>query len=139
MAQIHAYLMFDNNCREAMNFYKECLGGELFMRTMGEAPESAQMPGVPKDNILHAGLTKGNLMLMASDMMGADKLVRGNNVSLSLDCESEEELHTFFTKLSEGGQVTMPIGEQFWGDVFGMLTDKFGIHWMLSFAKNKKA
>lgn len=137
MAQINAYLTFDDNCREAMEFYKECLGGELFIQTLGESPVAEQMPGASKDSIMHASLTKNSLVLMASDMMGKEKLIQGNNVSLSLNCENEEEINTLFNKLSAGGQITMPLGEQFWGAIFGMFTDKFGIHWMLNYDKKK--
>jgi PhnB protein len=72
-------------------------------------------------------------MLMASDMIGPDGLNQGNNISLSLNCSSEEEIHSFFSKLSEGGKIIEPLKPQFWGAIFGCLEDKFGIRWMFNY------
>jgi PhnB protein len=74
---------------------------------------------------------------MASDMMGKDKLVRGNAVSLLLNCSSKEEIETWFSKLSAGGKVGHPLKEEFWGSVFGDFTDEFGMRWMLNWDKPK--
>ena len=132
---IQAYLTFNGNCREAMNFYKECLGGELFFQTIGESPLSDKMPAKMKEYILHSTLTKGNLVLMGSDMVPQSGLSIGNAVSLSLQCSSEEDIHTFYRKLSEGGTADHPIEVSFWGALFGDLTDKYGNHWLLNFQK----
>lgn len=138
MTQINPYLLFGGNCREAMNFYADCLGGELTMQTMGESPMGKDMPQEMKDNIMHASLSKnGILLLMASDMMGKEEVKQGNTISLSLNCGSEDEINMFFSKLSAGGQVTQPLEDAFWGAKFGMLIDKFGMHWMLNFDKSK--
>lgn len=137
MAYIHTYLTFSGNCREAMTFYRDSLGGgELMFQTIGESPLSDQMPAQMKDSILHSTLTKGALTLIASDMVGEQELMRGNAVSLMLTGESEEELRTFYTNLSAGGQPTHPLEITFWGALFGGLTDKFGNHWLLNFDKN---
>lgn len=135
MAQINAYLGLNGRCREAMTFYKECLGGELKLMTGGETPGGC--PEGTEDQIMHASLERGNLLLMASDMQGPEYIV-GTNVSLSLSCDSEEELRTFFARLSEGGQVVLPVSEQFWGDTFGVLVDKYGFCWMLNFSKARQ-
>ncbi len=133
--QINAYLNFNGNCKEAMAFYQECLGGVLQSITMGESPMADQLPPEKKDHIMHSNLTReGVLLLMASDGMGSS--VEGTNVVLSLNCSSEEEANTFFSKLSEGGKITHPLKVEFWGALFGQLTDKFGIHWMLNYDKN---
>ena len=132
---IQAYLTFNGNCREAMNFYKECLGGELFFQTIGESPLSDRMPPKMKAYILHSTLTRGSLVLMGSDMVPQSGLSIGNAVSLSLQCSSEEDLHTFYRKLSEGGTADHPIEVSFWGALFGDLTDKYGNHWLLNFQK----
>jgi PhnB protein len=137
MTQINSYLTFSGNCREAMTFYKECLGGELSLQTVGESPLSEQMPPQMKDCILHATLNKGAIVLQGSDMTPQSGLLKGNNVSLSLGCSSEEEIRNFYAKLSEGGKADHTIEDSFWGALFGDLTDKFGNHWLLSFDKNQ--
>ena len=133
--QIQTYLTFNGNCREAMRFYKDCLGGELTLQTIGESPLSESMPAKMKDCILHATLTNDNLVLMGSDMVPQSGLVKGNAVSLSLNCASEEDINTFYHKLSEGGTADHPIEVSFWGALFGDLTDKYGNHWLLHFQK----
>lgn len=138
MTRINTYLTFNGNCREAMAFYKECLGGELFLQTIGESPLAGQMPSQMKDCILHATLTKDALVIMASDMVGEHGLIKGNAVSLMLNCSSEEEITTFYEKLSTGGKATHPLENTFWGALFGGLTDKFGNLWLLQFDKTQQ-
>tara|TARA_R110000868_G_scaffold220806_1_gene472227 strand:- start:7490 stop:7900 length:411 start_codon:yes stop_codon:yes gene_type:complete len=136
MAQIHSYLTFNGNCREAMTFYQECLGGQLTIQTVGESPLSIKMPKKMKDCILHATLTKEALVLQGSDMVPKAGLVKGNTVSLSLDCNSEEEIKEIYQKLSTNGKTDHPLEHTFWGALFGVLTDKYGNHWLLN--HNKK-
>ena len=136
MFQINAYLTFDGNCREAMTFYQDCLGGELSFQTIGESPLSEKMPKQMRESILHATLTKGNLILLATDMVSGLGLVKGNSVSLSLYCSSEEETTSSYAKLSAGGTANHPLEDSFWGALFGDLTDKFGNHWIISFNRN---
>ncbi len=138
MSAINSYLTFNGNCREAMLFYKKCLGGELDLQTVGESPLAEKMPPQMKKSILHATLINGDLLLMASDMVSEKGLIKGNAVSLMLACSSETELKRFYKKLSAGGQMTHPIEISFWGILFGNLTDKFGNQWLLHFDKNKK-
>lgn len=136
MTQIYSYLTFNGNCREAMHFYQDCLGGELTFQTIDESPLSGKMPKKMKDCILHSTLTKGALVLMGSDMVGESGLIKGNAVSLSLNCSSEEEIRNCYAKLSADGKANHPLEESFWGALFGDLTDKFGNHWILNFNKN---
>ncbi|MFM9839907.1 MAG: VOC family protein [Cyclobacteriaceae bacterium] len=138
MAQINSYLTFSGNCREAMTFYKECLGGELIFQTVGESPLSEKMPSKMKNCILHATLTRNDLVLMGSDMVPESGLVKGNAISLSINCGSEEEIKTFYKKLSSSGKADHPLEETFWGALFGDLTDKFGNHWFLNHNGNQK-
>lgn len=138
MAFIHTYLTFNGNCREAMTFYKECLGGELMLQTIGESPVSAEIPAFMKPFILHSSLTKGNLVLTASDMVPESGLTTGNTVSLLLDCNTEEEARTFYARLSADGIATHPLESTFWGALFGGLTDKFGLHWLINFEGNSR-
>ena len=133
MAQINSYLTFGGNCREAMNFYQSCLGGELYFQTVGESPMVEQIPVQMRDKILHSTLTKGALVLMASDMTPQSGLHVGNAVSLMLECESEEQIRECYYKLTEGGQATHPLEESFWGALFGGLTDRYGNNWLLNF------
>jgi PhnB protein len=133
MAQLNPYLNFDNNCREAMNFYKDCLGGELVLQTVGESPEmAAQMPPQMKDSILHSSLTSGGIVIMASDL-NREKPVDGNTIQLCVNCNNEKELNTFFSKLSAGGKVTEPITDMPWGAKYGSTIDKYGKHWLFNF------
>jgi PhnB protein len=137
MTHINAYLNFKGNCREAMTFYSECLGGELTVQTIGGSPLESQCPSAQKDDVLHSCLTKGSLMLMGSDMEGPEGFTQGNNISLSVNCSSEEEINSFFNNLSEGGKIIHPISTQFWGAMFGVLNDKFGIRWLFNYDKNQ--
>ena len=136
MAQLNPYLNFtNNNCREAMNFYKNCLGGELTLQTVGEMPAmAAQMPANMKDSILHATLKSGGISIMASDLNRENPL-GGNTFSLCINCDTEAELNAFFSKLSAGGKIIQPVGDMPWGALYGELTDKYGKLWMFNFHK----
>ncbi|MEO6685913.1 MAG: VOC family protein, partial [Dyadobacter sp.] len=106
MAQINAYLSFAGQCREAMTFYQECLGGELEFIVIEDSPMAENFPAALQKNILHASLAKGDMVFMATDMVGPDGMVKGNNVSLTITCNSEEEMNEFFSALSANGTVT---------------------------------
>jgi PhnB protein len=136
MKEIVTYLNFDGNCREAMEFYKKCLGAELYLMPFSEAP--GDFPKEAKDRIMHARLTKGSTLLMASDTMPGMPFQQGNNFSVSMQCESLQEIERLFTALGEKGKVTMPLQDTFWGARFGMLRDQFGIHWMFNFEHPKQ-
>ena len=133
--KITPYLTFSGNCREAMTFYQECLGGELKLMTIGESPMADRMPKEMQDCILHASLQKSELRLTGSDMVGEQGLLRGNAVSLLLDCESEAEIRSAYCKLAAGGNPTHPLENTFWGALFGGLTDQYGNHWLLHFGQ----
>jgi PhnB protein len=137
MTQINSYLTFNGNCREAMIFYKDCLGGELVLQTVGESPLSDKLPPQMKKSILHSTLTRDGLLLMASDMVSDKGLVRGNSVSLMLNCSSEQEIKTCYENLAKGGEATHPLENTFWGALFGDLVDKFGNHWLLNYQTTK--
>ena len=138
MTQINSYLTFNGNCREAMAFYKDCLGGELTLQTIGESPLADKMPQQMKDFILHATLTNEALIIMGSDMVAEKGLIKGNTVSLMLNCSSEEEIRKYYASLATEGQKTHPLENSFWGALFGDLTDKYGNQWLLHFDKNEK-
>lgn len=124
------YLMFDGNAREAMTFYKECLGAELAIQTFKDAGQAGP-PGT-EDRVMHARLTKGPVVLMASDEMPGTTLRQGNNFHITIDCESIPEAERLFARFGEGGKVTLPLQDTFWGARFGMLVDRFGVQWMFN-------
>ncbi|GHN01897.1 VOC family protein [Cytophagales bacterium WSM2-2] len=134
-AQLNPYLNFNGQCREAMTFYQQCLGGELMMQKISESPMAAQMPSEMGAHILHSALTNGAIVLMGSDMMGAG-LIRGNEFTLCLSCTNDEEINGYFERLSVGGRVKTQLHQTFWGSTYGELTDKFGMNWMLNYSKN---
>jgi len=136
MTQINAYLSFNGGCREAMNFYKECLGGELTLQTAEGTPMEAQCAGALKDQIMHASLVKDGLIILGTDMTGPEGFIKGNNMALCVNCSTEEEINQFFASLSTGGKIIDPLRDQFWGATFGVLVDKFGICWMFNYYKN---
>lgn len=135
MSHINCYLTFAGNCREALTFYHDCLGGQLEFQTIGESPLQDNMPSQMSDFILHGTLKRGDLVIMASDMVGSRSLVTGNNISLMLHCSSEAEIEESYEKLSSGGIRTHPLENTFWNARMGDLTDKYGNQWMLYFEK----
>lgn len=137
MMQINSYLTFNGNCREAMTFYRDCLDGELDLQSIGESPMADKLPPQMKQRILHATLTKGDMVIMASDMVSEKGLIKGNSVSLMLNCSSEDEIKTLYAQLSRGGEATHPLEDTFWNALFGDLTDKFGNQWLLHFDRNQ--
>lgn len=132
MAQISPYIIFNGNCRQAMMFYQQCLGGELTLQTVAESPLKQKWPESVQANILHSCLINESISILASDMVGADGLVRGNTISLALKCSSENEIKNYFTNLSRGGKVTHPLHKFFDGTI-GALTDKYGTNWLFKF------
>jgi PhnB protein len=145
MAIVNVYLTFNGNCEEAFNFYKSVFGGEFpYLGRFNQMPPSEAggkpLTGSEGERIMHVSLPiSKETMLMGSDTGGewAKDFKQGNNFSVSVTAFSKEEADTIFNGLSKGGQVTMPMDKTFWGDYFGMLTDKFGINWMMSFNENK--
>ncbi len=130
MAQINPYLLFDGNCRDAMGFYKGCLGGELNLMTVGESPMGKEMPVDAQKKIMHARLQADGLVIMAADNMGPSGTTPGGNISLSLTGGSKKEIDTLFSKLSAGGKVLHAPKDEFFG-YYGDLKDKYGTTWML--------
>lgn len=133
MKTLHPYLVFNGNCRAAMEFYRSVLGGEL--EVMGFA--DAGMPVAPDaaDRVIHAHLQKGDFRLMASDNQVGMSHTVGDNVSLMLECESDEEVEKIHRSLCEGGRDLMAPHDAFWGARFAMVTDAFGVNWMLAHNK----
>jgi len=134
-SRLNPYLTFRDNAREAMEFYQDVFGGKLNVNTFGEFGD-ASAPGA--DNIMHAQLeTDRGFTLMASDMPPGMDFNPGNNITISLSGEDEQELRGYWDKLSDGGTVTMPLEKQMWGDVYGQCTDKFGVPWMVDIVQQQ--
>lgn len=133
MKPLIPYLFFNGNCREAMNFYQQCFGGKLELMPYSNAPEAMQNAcgNGAKDQIMHSSLTNDSFMLMASDWPDG-KANQGNNISLNIQCETIDEIENLFKKLSVEGKITQPLSDTFWDSRFGMLIDKYDIHWMLN-------
>ncbi len=132
MKQLLAYINFPGNTREVMNFYKECLGGELEIMTFKGSPMEEHFPAEMHDQVMHSHLTIGDIGLMASDMPNPAGITAGNNISLMLACSTEEETRRVYDALSAGGNADHPVQPAFWGGLFGHLTDKYGIAWLLT-------
>ena len=140
---VNAYLTFNGNCEEAFNFYKSVFGGQFAsLERFNRTPPSAGIPMDPSEGekIMHVALPiSRETMLMGSDTTAASGQVSsGGNFSISVDAVSKEEAERYFNGLSAGGKIIMPLASVYWGTYFGMLKDKFGIQWMVSFDPNRK-
>lgn len=130
--QLNPYLTFNGHCEEAMEFYKTVFGGELTISRFGDF-SSPEMP-TPEDyknKVMHAMVRTDELMFMASDCAPGVSVTFGQNMTMSLSGPDNTKLSGYFEALSADGTVTMPLDKQVWGDIFGMLTDKFGVQWMV--------
>lgn len=139
MPKLNTYLNFAGNTEEAFNFYKSVFGGEFtaVVRFKDMPMNGVNIPKEDQNKIMHIGLPIGQEnVLMATDALESlgQKLVQGNNVSLSVHPESREEADRIFNALSAGGAIEMPIADQPWGDYYGSLKDKFGIQWMVNYS-----
>jgi PhnB protein len=131
-SRLNPYITFPNSAREALDFYRGVFGGEVSLSTFGE---SGGAEGPDADKIMHGQLeTPAGYTLMVSDTPTGMELSTGSNISISLSGDDTEELRGYFTKLAEGGAVTVPLEKQMWGDEFGMCVDRFGIAWMVNIA-----
>ena len=134
--KLNPYLNFKGNTRQAMEFYQSVFGGKLDMSTFKDF-QSSQDPA--EDNlIMHAQLeTENGITLMAADTPDRMEYRPGTNFSISLSGDDNDELSGYFEKLSQGGMILQPLISSAWGDTFGMLTDQFGINWMVNITGQK--
>ncbi len=129
--KLNPYIGFNGNAKEAMEFYQTVFGGKLTMSTFKEGGMPSE--GTEGDKIMHAMIvTHAGLTLMASDTPPGMPYNPGNNMSISLSGYNEQELRGYWDKLSANATIVMPLEKAPWGDIFGMLTDKFGIQWMVN-------
>ncbi|GAA4479300.1 VOC family protein [Microbacterium panaciterrae] len=132
MTTLNPYISFRDNAREAMEFYQKALGGDLQVTTFGDMPGAVQ-DEAEQSLVMHAMLTApGDLVLMASDTPAHYEYKAPQGVSVSLGGTDEAEIRAAWEKLTDGATVTQEFGPAPWGDLFGMLTDRFGIDWMFS-------
>ena len=142
MIKLNPYLNFPGQTEEAFNFYKSIFGGEFTMlQRFGEVPDLPNAEKMTKEDmkkIMHVSLMIGNEVLMGTDAIESQghPLTIGNNISLSLSPDSKEEADRLFNALKIGGKPDMPMMDMFWGAYYGMLTDKYGIKWMINFDKH---
>jgi PhnB protein len=133
-SKLNPYLSFQDTARDAMEFYQSVFGGELFVSTFGEMGD----PDAGGANlVMHASLqTPSGYVLFASDTAPGMDFAPGSQITISLsgDGDSGDELRGYWDKLSADGTVRMPLERQMWGDDFGMVTDRFGIDWMVNIA-----
>ncbi|MEO6590407.1 MAG: VOC family protein [Pyrinomonadaceae bacterium] len=145
MATINPYLDFDGNAEEALNFYKSVFGGEFTALMRYKDMSGAECDGMKLADdelgkIMHVSLPIGNSsVLMASDALEStgQKRIVGTNFSVSINADSKEEAEKLYNDLADGGTMPMPIADAFWGAYFGMLTDKFGVQWLVNYDYNK--
>lgn len=135
MNSLNPYLNFNGNTEEVFNFYKGVFGGEFAMlMRFGDTPGCEDMPETEKNGIMHVALPIGSSVLMGTDVpKSMEQVSTGTNISISVNVSSREEADRVYNGLSAGGKATMPMNDMFWGDYYGMLTDKFEIQWMISF------
>ncbi|MFG2501156.1 VOC family protein [Streptomyces sp. NPDC048441] len=132
-SRLNPYVTFGGDARQAMEFYKEVLGGTLTLSTFGEIGRQ----GTPQDDkIMHGMLeTPSGFTLMGADTPPGMEHTPGDNFSVSLSGDDDAELRGYWEKLTVGGSVSVPLEKQMWGDVFGMCTDRFGIPWMVNISE----
>lgn len=135
--KVNPYLNFDGTAEAAFEHYKSVFGGELIAKLpMSEMPESDKLPPEEQQRMMHISLAiSDDTILMASDTMPSmgQKMSEGNNCYISLHPTSKEEADRLFNGLSEGGEIEMPMEDQFWGDYFGSFVDRFGVKWMINY------
>lgn len=132
--KIHAYLMFDGQCEAAFNRYAEVFGGQLEMMRYADSPEDMQVPAEYQQRIMHVCLTVGDQLLMASDNLPQYPYEGIKGCSVSLQVDNVPEAERLYAALSAGGSVQMELQATFWATRFAMLTDRFGVSWMINCA-----
>ncbi|VXC21852.1 PhnB protein [Pseudomonas sp. 8O] len=132
MMKIHAYLMFDGQCEAAFNRYAEVFGGNLEMMRYADSPEDMEVPAEYQQRVMHVCLTVGDQLLMASDNLPQYPYEGIKGCSVSLQVDNVPEAERLYEALSAGGSVQMELQATFWATRFAMLTDRFGVSWMIN-------
>jgi PhnB protein len=134
---MQAYFTFNGNCRQAMTFYRKCLGGELTFQTVTQIKKGEPVPAPLKNVIVHACLKTKFFVLQGTDLMEERPLQKGNNISLILECGSRAEIKKYFTKLSQNGKRNVEPMVTSHGALLASVTDQFGMQWLLNFQQQK--
>ncbi|MEU8566959.1 VOC family protein [Streptomyces pathocidini] len=135
VSRLNPYISFDGTARQAMEFYESVFGGTLSLNTYGQFGGGH---GDDAEKIMHGMLeTSSGFTLMCADNPPGMEYKPGNNISVSLSGDDADELRGYWQKLSEGGNVSVPMEKQMWGDEFGMCTDRFGIDWMVNISQQQ--
>lgn len=132
---IEAYLYFNGNCREAVEYYAEVFGTEKpQISTYGESPKDPNftLPEEAKNLVMHARLPVSGSSLMFSDVFPGSPYNAGNNISLAIVSKNEDEIKSFYERLKQSGTVKIELQETFWSKCYGNVIDKYGIEWQLS-------
>lgn len=130
--KVNPYLTFSGQCREAFEYYERLLGGKIeMMQTHGDSPIADNVPADWRDNVLHARLVAGDVVLMGCDAP-PEHYAQPSGVHLTLAVDTPEDADRIFGALAEGGKVEMPIQQTFWAARFGMVVDRFGTPWMIN-------
>lgn len=134
MTELNPYLSFSGTCREALEFYQDCFGGDIV--TM-QTYEEVHLPtdDAYKHYIVHSALRAGDIYFMASDSRPGEAVAVGNHIALSLNFANVSDQARIFAALARGGTITLPLEDTFWGAKFGMVTDRYGIGWLLNCEK----
>ncbi|MEH7224112.1 VOC family protein [Bacillus sp. JJ1566] len=139
---VDIYLVFNGNCREAVEFYAKVFKCESpQIMTFAQSPQSPeyQLPEEAKDLVLHARLNIDGSNIMFSDNFPGQPFVEGNNVTLALISKNMDDLKSWYEQLKDGGTVEMELQETFWSKLYGQVTDKFGIHWQINYDNGEMA
>jgi PhnB protein len=130
--EVTPYLNYPGNCREAFEFYEKNLGAKIeVLQTHGETPMKDQVPSDWQNRVMHAQLDLGEGLLFGADSP-PDQYEKPQGISVALAVQDPRDAERKFKALAEGGTVTMPIQETFWAQRFGMVTDRYGIPWMVN-------
>lgn len=137
---VDVYLVFNGNCREAVEFYAKVFKTEApQIMTFGESPPNPeyQLPEEAKNRVMHARLTIDGSNVMFSDTFPGQPFVEGNNITLALISKNIDDIKSWYEQLKDGGTIGMELQETFWSKLYGQVTDKFGIHWQLNYDNGK--
>lgn len=135
MNRIITYLTFNGNCAEAMKFYQNCLGGELYIQLVGETPGALTLPDIFHQYVLQASLRNGSIEMIGTDMVGEGGLRPGNSITMLMVCSTPTELNSYFRKLSVGGKIMYPAKKNLFNVRLGALQDRYGNYWLLQCGK----
>ena len=130
MLGVNPYIAFKGNCRAAIDFYKSALDAQVvFTQTVGESPMSNMGP---PDNIMHCTIKVGGSTIMMCDDPRPGSEAAGGNISMAIGLNDPEQAKQIFANLANGGTVAMPLEKTYWAEAFGMVTDRFGVKWMVN-------